>query len=94
MYENNPETTGEITEYTPEEKIENQEKSKEENKGTKTPSTPKKTRKFSPRVRYCALAVCIACGSFLGGFFTREWTLDPQLRSLRKIKNHIQKHYY
>lgn len=81
MYENKPEKTENII----------QEET--QNKGQEgTENFPK--RKAPPRVRSCIIAVCIAMGSFLGGVLTRELMLDPDLRSLIKLKEHIQKYYY
>ncbi len=81
MYENKPEKTENIT----------QEET--QNKGQEQTQSSLK-RKAPPRVRSCIIAVCIAMGSFLGGVLTRELMLDPDLRSLIKLKEHIQKYYY
>ena len=53
-------------------------------------ASPKKRRKWVSIV----LAVCLVAVSFFGGFLTRWYTLDGGIRTLSKIKDGIDKHYY
>jgi len=97
MYEMNEEKTTKNAELTMEETEnkevvsieENTEKKAEKNKKKRTP-TQKKTAK---RIR-CGVAVALAVGTFAVGFFTGRMALDPELRTLMKIKTTIQGAYY
>ena len=49
---------------------------------------------WKKRVVAVAIGVGIAALSFLGGFFTKQWTQDEELQVLTEMKNMIQQEYY
>ena len=84
MYENKPKNEEQSATISPTETPQNiTEPSRKVSRGNKP-----------PRVRSWILAVCIGAGAFLGGMLTRELMLDPELRSLQRLKESIQKNYY
>ena len=51
-------------------------------------------RVWVKRVVAVSIGVGIAALSFLGGFFTKQWTQDKELQILTEMKDMIQKEYY
>ncbi|MBR2023009.1 MAG: hypothetical protein IJ996_00645 [Clostridia bacterium] len=58
----------------------------------KTGEKPK--RVWVKRVIAVSVGLGIATLSFLGGFFTRQWTLDEDLQTITDVKNRVQQSYY
>ena len=51
-------------------------------------------RVWVKRVIAVSVGLGIATLSFLGGFFTRQWTLDEDLQTITDVKNRVQQSYY